>query len=371
MQDNIFRINLADMLAFDRKDFEKTMSLVVKKEKTKAVNKWEQVLIANATRDVNGSTKKIAKYNILQAGKTPVITQEESFISGYSDDSAPVMDLPIIVFGDHSCTVKYIDFPFFRGADGTVLLKPRDEFIPKYFYFALKYFILKSILNSNNYERHIKYLKNMFISLPPKDVQEKIVAEIEGVERQEDETIKQIDTLKTKITQIIARTNGILHKLSDILTLEYGSALPAGERVKGEFPVMGSNGIVGYHNEFLIEGPSIIVGRKGSAGKITWVAENSYPIDTTFYVNLVDKQNNLKLIYYLIGQLNLEQLSGGSGVPGLNRNDVYNATIKLPSLVEQNKTVPQIEKLETKIHDLQKQLAETAKQKESVLKKHL
>src|SRR6266536_4192706 len=69
-----------------------------------------------------------------------------------------------------------------------------------------------------------------------------------------------------------------------VCTLEYGAALPDRNRVPCEFPVVGSNGITGWHNDFLIKGPAIIVGRKGSAGEVVWVDNNCFPIDTTYYV---------------------------------------------------------------------------------------
>ncbi len=68
----------------------------------------------------------------------------------------------------------------------------------------------------------------------------------------------------------------------EVCTLEYGASLPKKNRVDGPYPVMGSNGISGYHSEYLIEGPAIIVGRKGSAGEVSYVESNCFPIDTTY-----------------------------------------------------------------------------------------
>ena len=68
-----------------------------------------------------------------------------------------------------------------------------------------------------------------------------------------------------------------------ICTLEYGASLPKKKRVDGHIPVMGSNGISGYHKEYLIKGPAIIVGRKGSAGEVTYINSDCFPIDTTYY----------------------------------------------------------------------------------------
>lgn len=147
-------------------------------------------------------------------------------------------------------------------------------------------------------------------------------------------------------------------KLKSFLTLEYGKSLPEKDRIAGEFPVMGSNGVIGSHNNFLIEGPAVIVGRKGSAGKVNYVEKNCYPIDTTFYVNIDSSKVNLKFAYYLLQLLNLEKLRGGLGPGGLNRNDVHEIKAPLPPLKIQEKIIKELEKVEdeevSNIQDLEK-----------------
>jgi type I restriction enzyme M protein len=119
-------------------------------------------------------------------------------------------------------------------------------------------------------------------------------------------------------------------KIGNILSLEYGKSLPEPNRIEGEYPVIGSNGIVGYHNDFIVEKPCIVVGRKGSAGKINWINENCFPIDTTFYVKELTNKTNYYYLYLILNLLGLENLTGGTGVPGLNRDDVYSQKIPLP-----------------------------------------
>ena len=131
-----------------------------------------------------------------------------------------------------------------------------------------------------------------------------------------------------------------------VASLEYGSPLKESDRVAGEFPVVGSNGVVGSHNTFLIEGPAIVVGRKGSAGKVNWIAQNCTPIDTTFYVVVKPGEVNPRFLYFLMLELGLEQLGQGVGVPGLNRNDVHRLKIPSPPLPVQQQIVAEIESIE-------------------------
>ena len=131
----------------------------------------------------------------------------------------------------------------------------------------------------------------------------------------------------------------------EVCTLEYGISLPKQIRLDGPYPVLGSNGITGYHNTFLLEGPSIVVGRKGSAGEVTFVAENCTPIDTTYYVKVVNPSIcDIRYLFHVLKTLNLQSFKGGAGIPGLNRNDVYDACkIPLPPLEVQHQIVAEIE----------------------------
>ncbi|KZD19374.1 MAG: hypothetical protein AO394_10155 [Candidatus Fermentibacter daniensis] len=136
-----------------------------------------------------------------------------------------------------------------------------------------------------------------------------------------------------------------LFRFEEVCTLEYGSSLPKEKRVEGPYPVVGSNGITGYHNEYLVEGPAIIVGRKGSAGEVTLIEQNCFPIDTTYYVKQVDpSKSDIVFLYRILKSLGLPDLRGGAGIPGLNRTDVYQAhRIPLPPLEVQKEIVAEIE----------------------------
>ncbi|AUS08333.1 restriction endonuclease subunit S [Laceyella sacchari] len=118
-------------------------------------------------------------------------------------------------------------------------------------------------------------------------------------------------------------------RIGDVLELAYGKALKKENRVEGPYPVYGSNGIVGFHNEFLVKGPGIVVGRKGNPGTVRYVTENFYPIDTTFYV-IPNDPLLITYLYFSLQLQNLESLSSDSAVPGLNRNIAYKNLILIP-----------------------------------------
>ena len=119
-------------------------------------------------------------------------------------------------------------------------------------------------------------------------------------------------------------------KLGDLLELAYGKALKAENRCHGAFPVYGSNGPVGWHNERLVTGPGIVVGRKGNPGIVTWVPTDFFPIDTTFYVVPKSRCQSLEFLYHALRNHDLPSLGADSAVPGLNRNLVYMSDQLLP-----------------------------------------
>ncbi len=142
----------------------------------------------------------------------------------------------------------------------------------------------------------------------------------------------------------IQHSNYEMVELGEVISLEYGKPLKKDDRSGDGFPVFGSNGEIGRHFEFLVEGPTVIVGRKGSAGAITYSEESGYPIDTTFFVKI--KNNNLlvlKFVYFLMLDLGMDKINQQSGVPGLNRNDAYKIKIPLPPLKIQQEIVAEIE----------------------------
>lgn len=129
--------------------------------------------------------------------------------------------------------------------------------------------------------------------------------------------------------------------LGTALELAYGKALPKSMRAEGgTVPVYGSNGIAGWHGEAIVTGPTVIVGRKGSAGAVQYVDGPCYPIDTTYFVRLRPGfEFDMKFLFYLLRKLDLSRLRTATGVPGLTREDAYRESIPVPPLNEQRRIV--------------------------------
>jgi len=118
-------------------------------------------------------TSKIQRKDFLVDGAYPIISQEEDFINGYWDNEADLFSVPksVVLFGDHTKVLKYVDFDFVLGADGVKILQPRDFLEPRFFYYQLQ----AANLDSLGYARHYKLLKELEIGYPSLAEQQRIV----------------------------------------------------------------------------------------------------------------------------------------------------------------------------------------------------
>ena len=116
-------------------------------------------------------------------------------------------------------------------------------------------------------------------------------------------------------------------RLDSFIELVYGKALKAEVRRPGTVPVYGSGGLTGWHDEALVNGQSIVVGRKGTVGSLYWASRPFYPIDTVFYVR---STKPLSYCYQLLKTLSLNDMNTDAAVPGLNRENVYRLLVPNP-----------------------------------------
>ena len=135
--------------------------------------------------------------------------------------------------------------------------------------------------------------------------------------------------------------NWSLKRYSDCIYLKYGKALKSEDRVDGNIPTIGSNGIIGYHDELLVNGPGIVIGRKGNPGTVMWINEDFFPIDTTFFVVPKSPHIPLEFLYFSLKFANLPWFAADSAVPGVNREVILRQNIVIPpkELIEKFTTI--------------------------------
>lgn len=124
--------------------------------------------------------------------------------------------------------------------------------------------------------------------------------------------------------------------LVKIATLQRGYDLPVQQRRVGTVPVFAANGAVGFHSEAKCDAPGVVTGRSGTIGKVHYVSEAFWPLNTSLYVKDFHG-NHPRFIYWLLSSLGLERFHEGSGVPTLNRNIVHEVRVAIPPVAEQRR----------------------------------
>ncbi len=161
---------------------------------------WEVVRLGEVIKYYTPS-KKLKQSDYKAFGKFPVIDQGQKYIAGFYDDETMVFnkDLPVILFGDHTRTIKYVDFPFICGADGLKIIVPKENFHRKYFYYAL------SNLNipSRGYNRHFTILREKLIPLPPLEEQQKIAQILQSIDQRVEKEEKYKNALQNLFKSLL------------------------------------------------------------------------------------------------------------------------------------------------------------------------
>jgi type I restriction enzyme S subunit len=135
-------------------------------------------------------------------------------------------------------------------------------------------------------------------------------------------------------------------ELSKVIRVHYGAALKEADRNQlGTYQVFGSSGVVGHHSEFLFDYPSLVIGRKGSAGSVTYAPNGGWAIDTAFFVERIDpKSSDIRYLYYALKNARLAQHTITTSIPGLSRDDIYRTQVRLPRIEEQQRIADILDK---------------------------
>ena len=322
---------------------------------------------------------KVQRKNFLGDGAYPIVSQEDDFINGYWDNDADLFKVttPVVVFGDHTKVLKYVDFDFVLGADGVKVLQPRDFLLPKFFFYQLQTVNLDDL----GYARHYKLLKELEIVYPARPEQQRIVGILDeafdGIVTAKTNAEKNLqnarDLFESHVQSVfIQRGEGWVEKrLEDVCVLQRGFDLPTRTRVSGEFPLVSSSGIIDTHNEGPVTGPGVATGRSGSIGNVFYIKKDFWPLNTVLYVKQFHG-NNPKFVYWLLNHFDLKRYATGAGVPTLNRNFVHDERVSIPeSKVTQAEIAEQLDALEQETQSLgsiyQKKLAALDELKKSLL----
>ena len=399
LQQNISYQNLVDMLTFDRVDFEKNISLTAKK-KVKIESKWEFKRLGDESE-------------LITKGTTPTslgftfVNQGVNFIKIESILDDGTIDVSKFSFIDDEVNkkmsrsqLKNNDILFsIAGALGRttiinnkilpantnqalaiIRLKKSSIFSFQYLNLILRSWFVQSQIDSLKVglaqsNLSLTQVNDFQIPLAPKDIQEKIVSEIEQLENQEQKAVEGIEKLRKGIFNFYKNTSGNKKKLDEICELKAGQFVKAdniiNEYNEKLYPCYGGNGLRGYTETFTNEGQFSLVGRQGAlCGNVHLVSGKFHATEHALVAYPRESINTIWLHYQLLF-MNLNQYATGAAQPGLSVMNLNPIEILIPTIKEQEKIVAEIEKIEKIIAELEKQIEIIPKQKELVLKNYL
>lgn len=398
LADNLSLVRLTDCINFEKIDFDKRLNLSAESFADPKDYKWPTKAFKYVLQSIIGSQTKIEKTEWKETGDIPVISQEKEFISGYVSDVEPVTDLPVIVFGDHTTIFKYIDFEFVRGADGVKLFKPISDYVPKAFYYICQ---TLDIPASQKYTRHYKYLSNVKIPIPTKDIQQKIITEIEAIEAKEARAKKVIEERHLSIKSVVNElfeNNSVSFKIKQYFDINRDSIDPKTEYGETEFTYVDidsvgkGDGNISFDQKVI--GNNAASRAKRVAKNDTVIVSTVRPylkgfaylekeVENTVYstgfalINTKDEKKYITklLFYYFMYSDNLmkqmEAKMPKASYPSINKGDIEAFVIPSITITEQKKALSELDKLEKEIQKQEQAIANTEEEKKAVLTKYL
>lgn len=394
MQNNVSRHDLVDMLTFDRADFEKNISLSVKK-KVKIESKWDIVKLGDVCEMYQPKT--ITSQEIKDNGEFKVYGAN-GLIGYYDKFNHEESEIAITCRGATCGTINFTE-PKSWITGNAMVTKPKNENLgKKYLYYLLKNSDLKEVITGTAQPQITRTNLEVFqIPLPPIDIQQKIVSEIEVLEIKEKKAKEEAEKYNLEIQSKINNcfSEHPLELLGNVCySTEYGSSSKSEK--KGLVPVIRMGNIqngkillddlvysnnVEENKKYLLKYNDVLFNRTNSpelVGK-AGIYQSNEPAIFAGYLIRINYKEDIVLPVYLNYVLNSETIRNygfsvmSKSVNQANINGTILKTYKipLPPLSEQQKIVSEIEKIEEKIKTLETEIASMPKQKEAILKKYL
>jgi len=342
---------------------------------------WEIVDYKKSFVQLSTTHKKVKTKECNDSGKFPVVDQGQEAICGYLDDKEKLIELdkPVIIFGDHTRVIKWIDYNFIPGADGTKILKPKDIFFPRFFYYQMR----NINLPDKGYSRHFKFLKEVDFLLPPLTEQKQIAQKLDKLLARVEKIKSMLDNAPARIKRfrqsvLASAVGGEFSNqnikwekltLNDVAKVATGKTPLKSEKsfyengtipwltssVTGESYVTKTNSYVTQKavddcKLKLFKAGTLLVAMYGEGKTRGQVTELTFDatINQACAAIIVD-ENKIEKAYLKIRLLEnyaaIRQLAEGGNQPNLNLSKVRSISILVPSRKEQIKIVKKVETL--------------------------
>lgn len=281
----------------------------------------------------------------------------------------------------HVGKVAFIDQDTNYYAGGFMgILRARKEISPKYLYEILNSETIREIVRSKALGSNILNLSNSIVDiqipLPDSlDIQQQIVSECEKIDEEYANAQEQIEESKSKISEAMQNVKGETRKLKDICQMKAGKFVAAqdifAEQEEGMYPCYGGNGLRGYTKDYTHDGIYPLIGRQGALCGNVCMAKGKFHATEHAVAVTPNSDIDVYFIRYALENLNLNQYSTGTAQPGLSVKMILEVECVIPSLIDQQKIVKQIETYEAAIAEAKAVMDSCAERKKMVLEKWL
>lgn len=338
---------------------------------------WEIKLFGQCIQKVKYTEKQPTKF-FLPEGQFPIVSQEKELISGYSNNRNSVFSVknPVVIFGDHTKVVKYIDFDFVIGADGVKILQPIEEINAKYFYYYLIHLHLRDL----GYARHYKLLKECVVFYPPLSEQKRIVEKLDkifaAIDKAKSQTEKNLQNAKALFNIYLNSLSYSTKKLGELVRITTGKLNANAQEKNGKYPFFTCSREILYINTYAFDCEAILLaGNNASADfNVKYYKGKFNAYQRTYVITIQDTYKlSYKYLYFqLIKELSqLKKIAVGANTRFLRLGMIKDINLALPPLEKQQQIVSCLDSLYAKTQELEKiyiqKLADLEELKQSVL----
>jgi type I restriction enzyme S subunit len=347
---------------------------------------WEVSEFENCLKKVT-YTNKIQRKDFKTEGPYPIVSQEKDLINGYWDNPKDLFraEKPVVIFGDHTQVVKYVDFDFVLGADGVKILKTNDKIDPKFLY----YYLQNVDLGSLGYARHYRLLKAVKVKFPQTlSEQRRIVsildscfAAIDKAKANAEKNLQNARELFESYLQGVFEggewENTTLNKISENLDSKR-IPITKNQRIYGNVPYYGASGVVDYVSDYIFNEDLLCISEDG-ANLLTRTYPIAFSISGKAWVNnhahVLRFSNHLtqKFVEYYLNHISINEFVSGMAQPKLNQAMLNKIPIPLPPVKQQETIVRQLDALRAETQKLEtvykQKLADLDELKKSLLER--
>jgi type I restriction enzyme M protein len=375
LQQNITRHALVDMLTFDRVEFEKNISLILKK-KVKIESKWE-IKKLNEVSQIDWGNTNLTKTIYKENGQFDVYSA--TGLDGKADFFENDGNAIILSAIGARCGKCFYAKGKWTAIKNTIIIKPQKNILLKYLF---EYVNNESYWTKSGTAQPFITLgsaNEQKIPLPPLGIQKKIVSEIEILETNEKNTKFKKEEFSNELHNIINELNQYktvaLEKISQNLDHKR-KPVTKGYRNKGQIPYYGASGIIDYVSHYILDDEVLLVAEDGANLKsrttpIAFSAKGKMWVNNHVHILKFENKNIHKIVEIYLNKTDLSKFITGQAQPKLNQQNLHSIKVPLPPVEEQQKFISKIESIENKISVLNEEISVIPKQKEEILKKYL